>query len=119
MAIADLQQELKGLLAVSPTFREMRPEVRQQMIATLMESSEQEIRDSIAILREEAAAPQPDFDGMLADLKEAERDLSRAVLQDQERVASAEENPEALLEELDEEKSSPKGKQKKKFLGLF
>ena len=120
MAIADLQQELKSLLDVSPTFQEMQPQARQQMIAALLGSSEEEMQASIAILREEAAAPQPDFAGMMSDLKQAEKDLRRAFLEDKERVTSAEENPEALLERLDENESNPKDEKKQKnFLGLF
>ena len=120
MAIADLQQELKSLLAVSPTFQEMQPQARQEMIASLMKASEEEMQETIGILREEAAAPQPDFAGMMLDLKEAEKDLRRAFLEDKERVTSAEESPEALLDRLDEGDSQSKDqKQKKKFLGLF
>lgn len=67
-----------------------------------MNSSEDEMTATINILRDEAAAPQPDFAGMMEGLEQAEKDLRKAFLEDKERLTRSKENPEALLDRIED-----------------
>lgn len=97
-----LQQQLQDLLAKSPTFREMVEPHRTQMTAALLESSDGEMQKAIKTLQEEqeGMAKRPNLSQLLADMRQAKKNLERAFLEDREQGGKESLDPESLLKGL-------------------